>query len=67
MNNNPTDTNQAKQIEAEMMQIIDALSQLSKRVAIVAYNYERSFVKNVKEISGEGLTAEEARKKWGLS
>lgn len=37
-----------------------------KRAGIAAYNFERSFVDNVKEISGKGRTAEEARKFWGI-
>jgi len=61
-----TDTNQASEVEAELMQIMDNLNELSRRASIEAYNFERSFVENVKEVSGKGLTAEEARKKWGL-
>ena len=59
-------TNQAIEVKAELMQIMDNLNELSRRASVAAYNLERSFVENVKEISGKGLTAEEARKKWGL-
>ena len=60
------DTNQASEVEAELMQTMDNLNGLFRRAAIIVYNFERSFVINVKEVSGKGLTAEEARKKWGL-
>lgn len=55
-----------KDVEIELRRLIEDAEVLSKKARLVAYNYERSFVGNVKEISGNGLTAEEAREKWGL-
>jgi len=43
-----------------------ALKSTIRKAGVMAYNLERSFVENVKEISGTGLTAKEARQKWGL-
>lgn len=50
----------------ELSQIITDLRGLIEKAGIAAYNFERSFVDNVKEVSGKGRTAEEARKFWGI-
>ena len=47
----------------------EALAELEAtrlKIAKSAYNLERSFVENVKEISGTGWTAEEARERYEL-
>lgn len=65
----PTDTNQAseaQELKQELSQLGSDLQKLIKKAGIAAYNLERSFVDNVKEISGKGRTAEEARKFWGI-
>jgi len=50
----------------ELTNSVADLKPLMRKVAIYQYNYERSFVENVKEISGNGWTAEEARERYGL-
>ena len=50
----------------EAQEAAEALRDTIRKASVAAYNFERSFVENVKEISGKGRTAEEARKFWGL-
>ena len=38
----------------ELAQLIKDMEALIKKAGIAAYNFERSFVDNVKEISGKG-------------
>ena len=62
-NNIMSDTDAA--IE-ELEKTTQELNSLSIKAAKAAYNLERSFVDNVKEISGKGWTAQEARERYGL-
>lgn len=57
---------EARELTQELSQIGGDLQKLIKKAGVAAYNLERSFVDNVKEISGKGRTAEEARKFWGI-
>lgn len=56
-------------VQKELRGLQEALADIEAtrlKVARAAYNLERSFVENVKEISGTGWTAEEARERYGL-
>jgi hypothetical protein len=50
----------------ELADAVKALQKIAHKMAVAAYEFERSFVENVKEISGTGWTAEEAKKRYGL-
>lgn len=39
---------------------------IPRKMRVHLYNFERSFVENVKEISGTGWTAKEAKERYGL-
>lgn len=39
---------------------------IPRKMRVHLYNFERSFVENVKEIYGTGWTAEEAKERYGL-
>lgn len=51
---------------AEARKLTIELEELSHKAGVYAYNLERSFVENVKEISGTGWTAEGAKDRYGL-
>ena len=63
-----TQPNQSElyELRQEAKKLTRELEALTYKARVTGYNLERSFAENCKEISGTGLTAEEAKKKWGL-
>ena len=59
-------TQEIDELRQEVKQVTRELEALVYKAGVAGYNLERSFAENCKEISGTGLTAEEAKKKWGL-
>jgi len=63
----PNNQSELEQLKQEARQTLRELKALINKASLAGYNFERSFTDNCKEISGKGLTAEEARIKWGLN
>lgn len=61
-----TNQSELEQLKQDAQQALQELEATMHKVSVYGYNMERSFTDNCKEISGKGLTAEEARIKWGL-
>lgn len=58
--------NEQTEAVAELDKLLNNMQALTRKIATAAYNLERSFVDNVKEISGTGWTQEEAKERYGL-
>lgn len=61
-----TNQSELEQLRQESQQVLQELKEYMHKVSVYGYNLERSFTDNCKEISGKGLSAKEARIKWGL-